>query len=118
MGCVDLVSDLIIFGGENIASSEVERVLYEIPAVLEAAVVAKPDQRWGEAPVAFVVTKPGQVLDLADLQAHCRDALAPFKIPKELVEIDALPRNPSGKVLKRLLRDQLAASIVEPSKNG
>ena len=114
----DRRTDLIISGGENIASSEVERVLYEVPAVLEAAVVAKPDQRWGETPVAFVVTKPGQVLDLADLQAHCRDALAPFKIPKELVEIDALPRNPSGKVLKRLLRDQLAASIVEPSKNG
>ena len=105
----DRKKDMIISGGENIASSEVERVLYEMPQVLEAAVVARPDARWGEVPVAVVVTRPGQGLDYETLRAHCREHLAHFKCPKELVLVDALPRNPSGKVLKRVLRDQLAA---------
>ena len=67
--------------------------------------VARPDPRWGERPVAVVVLKPGASLDLAALQAHCRTRLAGFKLPKELHLVDALPRNPSGKVLKRVLRD-------------
>lgn len=101
----DRKKDLIISGGENIASSEVERAIYELPQVAEAAVVARPDPRWGERPVAVVVLKPGAALDLAALQAHCRTRLAGFKLPKELHLVDALPRNPSGKVLKRVLRD-------------
>jgi acyl-CoA synthetase (AMP-forming)/AMP-acid ligase II len=102
---VDRLKDMIVSGGENIASSEVERVLYEHPAVLEAAVVARPDERWGEVPVAFVVLRDGMHATADELLEGCRAQLAKFKVPKEISFIDALPRNPSGKVLKRELRD-------------
>jgi acyl-CoA synthetase (AMP-forming)/AMP-acid ligase II len=95
---------MIVSGGENVATSEVERALYECAAVLEAAVVAMPDERWGEVPRAFVVLKPGEEITEAALIAHCRSRLAGFKTPKQVVFMDALPRNPSGKVLKRDLR--------------
>jgi len=98
---------MIISGGENIASSEVERVIYEMPEVAEVAVIGAPDARWGERPVAVVALAPGATLDHARLAAHCEGRLARFKIPRELVLRDALPRNPSGKVLKRVLREQL-----------
>jgi acyl-CoA synthetase (AMP-forming)/AMP-acid ligase II len=101
---VDRLKDLIVSGGENIAGSEVERVLYEHPAVLEVAVVGRPDDRWGEVPVAFVVLRPGESADADDLIAHCAGQLAKFKVPKDVSFLDALPRNPSGKVLKRDLR--------------
>ncbi|MDX1431937.1 MAG: AMP-binding protein [Gammaproteobacteria bacterium] len=104
----DRKKDLIISGGENIASSEVERVLYDLDAVSEAAVVGVPDAKWGERPVAVVVLRPGATLDHAAVQAHCREHLAGFKVPGALVVRDALPRNPSGKVLKRVLREELA----------
>ena len=104
----DRKKDMIISGGENIASSEVERVLYEMPEVLEAAVIGRPDDKWGETPIAIVVTRPGHDLDLARLQTRCRAALAGFKVPKDLILTDALPRNPSGKVLKRELRELFA----------
>ena len=100
----DRKKDMIVSGGENVATSEVERVLYECDAVLEAAVVAMPDERWGEVPRAFVVRKPGQQITEQALIAHCRSRLAGFKTPKRVVFMDALPRNPSGKVLKRELR--------------
>ncbi len=101
---VDRLKDMIISGGENIAGSEVERVLYEHDAVLEAAVVGRKDERWGEVPVAFVVLRAG--MDVTDdaLIDHCRERLAKYKVPKAIDFIDALPRNPSGKVLKRELR--------------
>ncbi len=102
----DRKKDMIISGGENIASSEVERVIQMMTEVAEVAVVGKPDPRWGETPVAIVVCKAGQTLNLAGLDAHCRAHLAAFKVPKQLVLRDFLPRNPSGKVLKRELRDQ------------
>jgi fatty-acyl-CoA synthase len=105
----DRKKDMIISGGENIASSEVERVIYELPAVHEVAVVGMPDQRWGERPVAVVVLAEDSALDLAALASHCRSRLAGFKVPKELVIRDSLPRNPSGKVLKRVLRAELEA---------
>jgi acyl-CoA synthetase (AMP-forming)/AMP-acid ligase II len=101
---VDRFKDMIVSGGENIASSEIERVLYEHDAVLEAAVVARPDDRWGEVPVAFVVLRDGASATGEALLAHCRSQLARFKVPKEIVFLGALPRNPSGKVLKRELR--------------
>jgi len=104
----DRKKDLIISGGENIASPEVERVIYELPQVQEVAVVGLPDPRWGERPVAVVVLKPGATLDQATLERHCRQHLAGFKVPKALYLRDALPRNPSGKVLKRVLRDELS----------
>ncbi|HEY7440452.1 MAG TPA: long-chain fatty acid--CoA ligase [Acidimicrobiia bacterium] len=103
---VDRLKDMIVSGGENIASSEVERVLYEHPAVVEAAVVGAPDERWGEVPVAYVVVQPGASTTPAELVEHCSGQLARFKVPKRAVLIDALPRNPSGKVLKRELRDR------------
>jgi fatty-acyl-CoA synthase len=101
---VDRLKDMIVSGGENIASSEVERVLYEQEEVLEAAVVGRPDDRWGEVPVAFVVVRPGSTLTADGLLEHCRVRLARYKVPKAVTFIDALPRNPSGKVLKRELR--------------
>jgi fatty-acyl-CoA synthase len=103
----DRKKDMIISGGENIASSEVERVIYELPGVREVAVVGVPDERWGEKPVAVVVLAENTALDLAALATHCRSRLAGFKVPKDLVIRDSLPRNPSGKVLKRVLRSEL-----------
>ncbi len=105
----DRKKDLVISGGENIASSEVERVIYQLPQVAEAAVIGRPDEKWGERLVAVVVLRPGEKLDLETLASHCRGQLAAFKVPKELHLRDALPRNPSGKVLKRVLRDEFAA---------
>lgn len=104
----DRRKDMIISGGENIASSEVERVIFQMPQVADVAVVGVPDERWGECPVAAVELAAGQSLDLDTLERHCRQHLARFKVPKQLVIVDALPRNPSGKVLKRVLREQLA----------
>ncbi|WP_026437535.1 long-chain-fatty-acid--CoA ligase [Acidovorax sp. JHL-9] len=106
----DRMKDMIISGGENIASSEVERVLYQMTEVAEAAVIGLPDEQWGERVVAVVVVKEGAQLDYQILQAHCRRHLAGFKVPKQLVCLESLPRNPSGKMLKRVLRTQLAGS--------
>ena len=107
---VDRLKDMIVSGGENIAGSEVERVLYEHDAVLEVAVVGRPDDRWGEVPVAFVALRPDADADATatadELIEHCRGQLARYKVPKDVVFVEALPRNPSGKVLKRELRDR------------
>jgi fatty-acyl-CoA synthase len=104
----DRKKDMIISGGENIASSEVERVIQLLPGVSEVAVIGMPDPRWGEAPAAIVVLRPGAALTLAELDAHCRQHLAPFKSPRQMILRQSLPRNPSGKILKRELRDELA----------
>jgi fatty-acyl-CoA synthase len=98
---------MIVSGGENIAGSEVERVLYEHPTVLEVAVVGQRDDRWGEVPVAYVVLSPPATTTPDDLIEHCRRQLARFKVPKQVVLVDALPRNPSGKILKRELRERI-----------
>jgi len=103
----DRTKDMIISGGENIASSEVERVVYELPQIQDAAVIGVADEHWGERPVAVVVLKPDQALSLEVLQEHCRRKLAGFKVPKDLIVLAELPRNPSGKVLKRLLREAI-----------
>ncbi|MBP0630499.1 AMP-binding protein [Cupriavidus sp. AcVe19-1a] len=110
----DRKKDMIISGGENIASSEVERVVYELPQVAEVAAIGLPDAQWGECVTAAVVLKPGQTLTLEQLRAHCSGKLGGFKTPKRLVICDALPRNPSGKVLKRELRAQLAEVQSKP----
>ena len=102
---VDRLKDMIVSGGENIASSEVERVLHEHAAVLEVAVIGRPDERWGEVPVACVVLRAGATATTGELIEHCRGQLAKFKVPKDVTFVDALPRNPSGKVLKRELRN-------------
>lgn len=104
----DRRKDMIISGGENIASSEVERVIHELPEVAECAVIGMPDPRWGERPLALVVPRDGARLDAETLRAHCRARLAAFKVPERFVLREALPRNPSGKVLKRVLRDEVA----------
>ena len=106
----DRKKDMIISGGENIASSEVERVIYELPQVREVAVVGMPDEHWGERPVAVIALVSGSTLGLPELATHCRRRLAAFKVPKQLVLRDSLPRNPSGKVLKRVLRAELQES--------
>jgi acyl-CoA synthetase (AMP-forming)/AMP-acid ligase II len=102
---VDRLKDMIVSGGENIAGSEVERVLYEHDAVLEAAVVGRRDDRWGEVPVAYVVLRPDATATAEELVTHCAGQLARFKVPKDVTFLAALPRNPSGKVLKRELRE-------------
>lgn len=101
----DRKKDMIVSGGENIATPEVERVLYEHPAVLEAAVVGLAHPRWGEVPRAFVVFRPGASAGAEELRDFCRARLARFKVPARFEIVDELPRTPSGKVLKRTLRD-------------
>lgn len=103
---VDRKKDIIISGGENIASLEVERVIYELPQVLEAAVIGVPHPKWQEIPIAYVALKKGEKLTPEEIIAHCTKRLAKFKVPKKVEFIDALPRNPSGKVLKRELREK------------
>jgi acyl-CoA synthetase (AMP-forming)/AMP-acid ligase II len=102
----DRLKDMIRSGGENVASSEIERVIYELNGVQEVAVIGVPDSKWQEVPKAYVVTKPGVELTAEDLIAHCRARLASFKTPKHVAFIEALPRNPSGKVLKTRLREE------------
>ncbi|GAA3613385.1 long-chain fatty acid--CoA ligase [Kineosporia mesophila] len=100
----DRKKDMIVSGGENIATPEVERVLYEHPDIVEVAVVGHPDERWGEVPHAFVALRPGAVLTPADVTAFCTGRLARFKIPAYVTIVEALPRTASGKVVKRELR--------------
>ncbi len=101
----DRLKDIIISGGENISSVEVEDVLYRHPDVLEAAVVARPDDKWGETPCAFVTLKPGRTLTEADLIVFCRDHMARFKAPKTII-FEELPKTSTGKIQKFLLRDR------------
>ncbi|NUU22355.1 MAG: long-chain fatty acid--CoA ligase [Streptomycetaceae bacterium] len=112
----DRKKDMIVSGGENIATPEVERVLYEHPAVLEAAVVGLAHPRWGEVPRAFVVFRPGAGVSAEELQEFCRARLAKFKVPARVDVIDELPRTPSGKVLKRNLRDLPTEAIYSDNK--
>jgi fatty-acyl-CoA synthase len=103
----DRKKDMIVSGGENIATPEIERVLYEHPDVVEAAVVGCPDDRWGEVPHAFVVFREGATVSGDDLRGFCRERLARFKAPRYVTAVDTLPRTPSGKVLKRDLRSTI-----------
>ncbi len=101
----DRAKDIIISGGENISSLEVEEVLYRHPAIMEAAVVARPDAKWGESPCAFVTPKPGATLSEDEVMAWCRANLAHFKLPKTVV-FGALPKTSTGKIQKFVLRDK------------
>jgi acyl-CoA synthetase (AMP-forming)/AMP-acid ligase II len=100
----DRIKDMIISGGENIYPAEIERVLAEHPSVGDCAVIGVPDERWGEVPKAVVVAAPGHTVDAETLLAHCRAHLAAFKCPKSVDVLAELPRNPTGKVLKKDLR--------------
>jgi fatty-acyl-CoA synthase len=98
------IKDMVISGGENVYPAEIEDVLHAHPAVLEAAVVGVPDERWGEACAAFVVLRDGSVASADDLRDHCRSRLARFKVPKTFSLVPSLPRSSMGKVLKDELR--------------
>jgi fatty-acyl-CoA synthase len=98
------VHDMVISGGVNIYPAEIEEHLHLHPEVLEAAVVGVPDEEWGERLKAFVVRRPGSTLSEEEIVQFCRDGLADYKRPREVVFVDSLPRNPTGKVLKRELR--------------
>jgi acyl-CoA synthetase (AMP-forming)/AMP-acid ligase II len=102
----DRKKDMIVSGGENVATPEIERVLYEHPDIVEVAVVGHPDERWGEVPHAFVSLRAGATLTVADISEFCAGRLAKFKIPGYLTIVDALPRTASGKVIKRELRSR------------
>jgi acyl-CoA synthetase (AMP-forming)/AMP-acid ligase II len=104
---VDRKKDMIISGGENIYSAEVEQVLYQHSNVLEAAVVGLPDELWGEKVVAIVVSKDGKALDAEEIKAFCRNYLAKYKVPTEIIQEKAIPRNASGKILKYQIREAL-----------
>lgn len=101
---VDRKKDMIIRGGENIYPIEIEEVLYQIPEILEAAVVGVPHEVYGEVPKAFIVLKEGQTITEADITNYMKTQLAKYKVPAEVEFIDSLPRNASGKVLKHTLR--------------
>jgi fatty-acyl-CoA synthase len=103
---VDRWKDMYISGGENVYPAEVENVLYQIPAVAEAAVIGAPDERWGEVGVAIVAVKPGMPLTEAEVRSHCAANLARFKCPGVIHFIEALPRNATGKVHKPTLRER------------
>src|SRR5436305_4831022 len=100
----DRSKDIIISGGENISSIEVEDALYKHPAVQAAAVVAKPDEKWGETPCAFVELKPGATVTANDIVAHCKANLAGYKVPRHVV-FGEVPKTSTGKIQKFKLRE-------------
>ena len=109
----DRSKDVIISGGENISSLEVEDALYRHPAVLACAVVARPDPKWGESPVAYVETKAGATVSAAELIAHCKGLLAGYKVPKE-IRFEPIPKTSTGKIQKFQLRERAkSASAIE-----
>ena len=100
----DRIKDMVVSGGENVYPAEVENVLLAHPAVVDAAVIGVPDEKWGETVKAIVVLAPGAALDQDDIMEHCRRSLAHYKCPTSVDAVEVLPRNPSGKILKRELR--------------
>jgi fatty-acyl-CoA synthase len=105
----DRSKDIIISGGENISSLEVEDALYRHPAVLACAVVAKPDPKWGETPLAYVETKPGSTVTAEALAAHCKALLAGYKVPREF-RFEEIPKTSTGKIQKFQLRERAKSS--------
>jgi fatty-acyl-CoA synthase len=103
---VDRKKDIIISGGENISSVEIEKALYEHPSVLESAVIAVPDEKWGEVPLAIISLRPGESATADELTSFCRERLAAFKVPKQFEFVEELPKGGTGKILKARLREQ------------
>ncbi|MFZ9894991.1 MAG: class I adenylate-forming enzyme family protein, partial [Burkholderiaceae bacterium] len=101
----DRVKDMIVSGGENVYPAEVENVLMSHPAIADVAVIGVPDEKWGETPKAVVVRKPGVEVSEQEIIDFARERLAKFKCPTSVDWIEALPRNPSGKILKKDLRE-------------
>ena len=112
---MDRLKNMIVTGGENVYSGEVEAVIYEQPAVREATVFGIPDPQWGELVMACVVLKPEKALTVDDLISHCRRSLANYKIPRrvEFSETE-LPKSGSGEILKRILRERFCAHQERP----
>ena len=108
----DRLKDMVISGGENVYPAEIENVLLGHPEVAEVAVIGQPSERWGESPFAIVVRKDEQ-LSVATLMGYCETKLARFKLPKGVAFVDSIPRNPTGKALKRLLREQFPGPASE-----
>jgi fatty-acyl-CoA synthase len=108
----DRKKNLIISGGENIYSAEVERVLGQHPAIADAAVIGRPDAKWQEVPVAYVVARPGATPDPVELEHYCLAELARYKVPREYVFVDSLPRNAMGKVQHFRLKELIAEGAV------
>jgi acyl-CoA synthetase (AMP-forming)/AMP-acid ligase II len=102
----DRVKDMIVSGGENIYPAEVESAIFGHPAVADVAVIGVPDERWGEAVKAVIVLKPGHDRDSVEILNYARERIAGYKIPKLIDYVEALPRNPTGKILKRELREK------------
>jgi fatty-acyl-CoA synthase len=107
---VDRWKDMYISGGENVYPAEVENVLFQLPQVADAAIIGVPNERWGEVGMAIVVRKEGQSLEEGDIIRHCLGKLAKFKVPQSVTFVDVLPRNATGKVLKRELRTQFVGT--------
>ena len=107
---VDRKNDMIISGGENVYPREVEEILLAHPAVAECGVTGAPHPYWGEAVTAFVALRAGMHATAEELMAACREKLSPYKVPKEVRFVPALPRNTMGKVLRRSLRDSLKSA--------
>jgi fatty-acyl-CoA synthase len=107
----DRSKDVIISGGENISSIEVEDALYRHPAVQTCAVVARPDPRWGETPVAFVELKPGASVEAGELVEHCRGLLAGYKVPRE-IRFEPIPKTSTGKIQKFALRERAGSAAA------
>jgi acyl-CoA synthetase (AMP-forming)/AMP-acid ligase II len=103
---VDRKKDMILTGGENVYSTEVEHVIYEHPAILEAAVIGIPDEKWGEVVQAVVVLKPGESVKPDDLIAFCKNRLPHYKAPKSIDFVDELPKTGTGKIYKKGLKDK------------
>ena len=119
-GCFHLEGrkrDMIISGGVNVYPAEVEGVLHDHPAIAEAAVIGVPDREWGERVRAFVVLRPGMDASDDDLKLHCKGRLAGPKVPRDYVFLESLPRNPTGKVLKRDLRTLEGATDGSSSRS-
>ena len=109
---VDRWKDMYISGGENVYPAEVENVIYQLPQIAEAAVIGVPDERWGETGKVFISLKEDQKIDEKDIIEHCLKNLAKFKVPQSIVFVDLLPRNATGKVLKRELREEVVGSAA------
>ncbi len=104
---------MIISGGENVYSTEVEHILYKHPDILEAAVIGIPHEVWGEAAAAVIVPKEGRQINNEEVQKFCRQELAGYKIPKVIYQMNQLPRNASGKILKYQLRENYNGAAVK-----
>jgi fatty-acyl-CoA synthase len=112
---IDRIKDMVVSGGENVSSVEIEKVLLEHPSVVEVAIIGLPDERWGEAVTAVTVLIPGQSVTLAELREFAGRSLARYKLPTKLHVVSTLPRNPAGKILKFQLREDFRATPPDPS---